>query len=143
MLLSGVFANEEYRAMLSEARAGISLSEAEVKHLDFTLSPFIKKGQSLIHILVNNRNSIMGSQSTVYQLIDYKVFTARNIDLPRKVRYSKRRARIHAKVDKKYRMGRTYEDILLFMKEYPHLPVTQIDSVEEKKAARYCLPSTL
>ena len=91
MLLSGVFANEEYRAMLSEARAGISLSEAEVKHLDFTLSPFIKKGQSLIHILVNNRNSIMVSQSTVYQLIDYKVFTARKMcirDSPNSVYHS-------------------------------------------------------
>lgn len=134
-----VYAEEEYRTMLREAQEGISLSEAEVKHLDSILSPLIKKGQSLNHILVNNRDSIMVSRSTIYRLIDYNVFTARNIDLPRKVRYSRRKVRVHAKIDKKCRVGRTYEDFLLFMQEHPHLPVTQIDSVEGKKGGKVLL----
>lgn len=133
------YADEEYRTMLKEAREGISLSEAEVKHLDSILSPLIKKGQSLNHILANNRDSIMVSRSTIYRLIDYNVFTVRNIDLPRKVRYSKRKVRIHAKVDKKCRIGRTYEDFLLFMQAHPYLPVTQIDSVEGKKGGKVLL----
>lgn len=133
------YAEEEYRTMLREAREGISLSEAEVKHLDSILSPLIKKGQSLNHILVNNRDSIMVSRSTIYRLIDYNVFSARNIDLPRKVRYSKRKVPIHAKVDKKCRIGRTYVHFLLFMQEHPHLPVTQIDSVEGKKGGKVLL----
>lgn len=134
-----LYADEEYHTMLREAREGISLSEAEVAHLDSILSPLIKKGQSLNHILANNRDSIMVSRSTIYRLIDYNVFTARNIDLPRKVRYSKRKVRAHAKIDKKCRIGRTYEDFLLFMQEHPHLPVTQIDSVEGKKGGKVLL----
>lgn len=133
------YADEEYRTMLREAREGISLSQAEVKRLDSILSPLIKKGQSINHILANNPDSIMVSRSTIYRLIDYNVFSARNIDLPRKVRYSKRKVRTHAKVDKKCRIGRTYEDFLLFMQEHPHLPVTQLDSVEGKKGGRVLL----
>ena len=133
------YADGEYHTMLREAREGISLSEAEVEHLDDILSPLIKKGQSLNHILANNRDSIMVSRSTIYRLIDYNVFTARNIDLPRKVRYSKRKVRAHAKVDKKCRIGRTYDDFRLFMQEHPHLPVTQLDSVEGKKGGKVLL----
>ena len=133
------YADREYRTMLREVREGISLSEAEVKHLDSILSPLIKKGQSLNHILANNRDSIMVSRSTLSRLMEDNLFTARNIDLPRKVRYSKRKIRSHAKIDKKCRIGRTYEDFLLFMQEHPHLPVTQIDSVEGKKGGKVLL----
>lgn len=134
-----VYADEEYHTTLRESREGIALSEAEVQRLDSILSPLIKKGQSLNHILANNRDSITVSRSTIYRLINYNIFNARNIDLPRKVRYSKRKVRVHAKVDKKCRIGRTYEDFLLFMQEHPHLPVTQLDSVEGKKGGKVLL----
>ena len=86
-------AEKEYRQILSESRQGISLSEAEVKYLDTLISPLIMKDQSLNHICASNRDSISVSESTIYRLIDYNVFSARNIDLPRKVRYSKRKIR--------------------------------------------------
>ena len=69
----------------------------------------------------------MVSESTIYRLIDYNVFTARNIDLPRKVRYAKRKIKKHAKVDKSCRINRTYEDYMAFRKRdagirmFPHL----------------------
>lgn len=119
----------EYRNVLSETRSGISLSENEIKHLDSIISPLILRGQSINHICANNLDSIMVSESTIYRLVDYNLFSARNIDLSRKVRYKSRKIKRHFKVDKACRINRTYKDFELFMQENADLSVTQIDSV--------------
>lgn len=130
---------EEYRATLSEAREGIFMSEEETSHLDKLFSPLIMKGQSVHHIYVNNRDSIMTSESTIYRLIDCNLFEARNIDLPRKVRFSARKVKKHLKVDKACRNGREYTDFKLYMAQHPDLPVTEMDSVEGKKGGKVLL----
>lgn len=132
-------ADEEYRSVLSESRSGISYSEEEIRHLDEVISPLIRKGQSINHICANNKDSLMVSESTIYRLIDYNLFSARNIDLPRKVRYSKRKRKKHFKVDKACRINRTYDDFLKFCSEHPDLPVTQMDSVEGTKGGKVLL----
>ena len=81
----------------------------------------------------------MVSESTLYRLVVYNVFTARNIDLPRKVRYSRRRKRKDFKVDKACRIGRTYNDYITYCSQHPDLPVTQMDSVEGKKGGKVLL----
>jgi IS30 family transposase len=129
----------EYQAVLSEARQGISLTEHEVKHLDSIISPLIKKGQSLNHICANNKDSLMVSKSTLYRLIDFNVFSARNIDMPRKVRYAKRKIKKQFKVDKACRIGRTYRDFQHFLDENPHLPIVEMDTVEGRKGGKVLL----
>lgn len=133
-----VLAHNEYRTMLSEAGEGISLSEEDIRHLDGLVSPLVFKGQSFHHIFVNNTDSIMVSERTLYRLTDYNLFKARNMDLPRKVRYSKRRQKKHYKVDKGCRVRRNYQDFLNFMDKNPDLPVTELDSVEGTKMAKCC-----
>ena len=130
---------KEYREILSEARSGISLSEQEIFHLDEVISPLLKKKQSLHHICVHHADSIMISESTLYRFVDYNLFSARNIDMPRKVRYAKRKKKKDFKVDKACRIGRTYQDFLAFAKEHPDLPVTQMDSVEGTKGGKVLL----
>lgn len=132
-------ADQEYREILSQSRAGISYSEEEIKHLDSIVSPLIFRGQSINHICANNKDSLMVSESTLYRLIDYNLFCARNIDLPRKVRYSRRRKAKEFKVDKSCRIGRTFEDFSLYYNEHPDLPVTQMDSVEGRKGGKVLL----
>ena len=136
---SPLYADKEYKETLSESRQGISLSEDEVKRLDGIVSPLIMKGQSLNHICATNRDTLMVSESTLYRLVDYNVFSARNIDLPRKVRYSRRKTGKHLKVDRRCRAGRTYGDYLEFIGEHPGLPVTELDSVEGKKGGKVLL----
>ena len=116
-------AQEEYKSLLSEAREGISLSEDEIRHLDSIISPLILKGQSLNHIFQNHGDSIMVSESTLYRLINDNLFTARNLDLPRRVRFSKRKCRKNRKIDKQCRTGRTYLDYQVYIQEHPDLPV--------------------
>lgn len=126
-------AHEEYSNVLSESRTGISFSEEEIRHLDELISPLIRQNQSPHHICVSNRDSIMVSERTIYRLIDSNLFSARNIDLPRKVRFSARKVPAHFKIDRACRIGRDYNCFLSFMKNNPDSPVVQLDSVIGKR----------
>jgi len=82
----------------------------------------------------------MHSERTIYNYVDYGLFTARNIDLPRKVVYRPRKKSAdHFKVDKSCRVGRTYEDFLNFLKEHPDTPVVEMDTVEGTKGGKVLL----
>ena len=126
-------ADRKYRTVLSQSRKGISLSDEELLYLDKIISPLIRQNQSPYHICTVNKDLITVSQSTVYRLIDAKRLSVLNIDLPRKVRFSVRKKTVHAKEDKKCRIGRTREDFLAFMEEHPGIPVVELDSVEGMK----------
>jgi len=132
-------AHKEYQIVLSEARSGISLSEEEIRYLDEIITPLIRQKQSPHHICVTNRDSIMVSERTIYRLVDARILSAMNIDLPRKVRYSARKQKIHAKVDKACRIGRDYECYLTYINNNPDIPITQLDSVEGKKGGKVLL----
>lgn len=132
-------AQKEYRLVLSESRSGISLSEDEVMHLDRIVTPLVRQKQSPHHICVTNRDSIMVSERTIYRLIDSRIISAMNMELPRKVRYSARKQTVHAKVDRACRIGRDHDCFITYMEEHPGLPVTQLDSVEGKKGGKALL----
>lgn len=137
---SAVSAQHEYEAVRSESRAGICISEAEALALDSFVSPLLRKGQSIHHIRVNNPSSIMFSEKTLYNYVDAGVFSARNIDLPRKVTFRPRKSRHDSfKVDKSCRIGRTYEDFLSFLHDHPDCPIVQLDSVEGTKGGKVLL----
>ncbi|NLK27734.1 MAG: IS30 family transposase [Clostridiales bacterium] len=133
-------AHKEYEMVRSEARSGISADENEIARLDSIISPLILKGQSINHICSSKRDIIMHSDKTIYNYLDYNLFSARNIDLVRKVKYRPRKkSTTRFKVDKSCRIGRTYEDFLLFMKEHPDTPIVQMDSVEGTKGGKVLL----
>lgn len=132
-------ADKEYRDTLSEARSGLSYSEEEIHRLDDIISPLIFKGQSINHICANNADRLMASESTIYRLVDYNLFRARNVDLPAKVRYSRRRSKRQYKVDKACRIGRTYPDFLSFREEHPDVPVVEMDSVVGRSGGKVLL----
>jgi len=124
----------------SESRSGFNLTEDELKQLDSTISPLLKNGQSLHHILSNNQDSISICEKTAYIYADSGLFSAKNIDMPRKVRFRPRKKKSkELKVDKACRIGRTYEDFEKFHTENPSIPVTELDSVEGKKGCAVLL----
>lgn len=132
-------AQAEYELSLHESRTGIGITEDEAKQLDALFSPLLRKKQSIHHICVNHPDSVMVSESTIYRLVDYNLFEARNIDLPRKVRYAPRKKKKIFKVDKTCRIGRTYQDYKTYRENHPDIPVTQMDSVEGKKGGKVLL----
>lgn len=139
-LYSAVISQNQYQTLLSECRSGITIDEAETARLDAIISPLILRGQSIHHICSTQADAIMCSEKTIYNYVDLSLFSARNLDLPRKVRYRPRKKSIAPfKVDKTCRMGRTYKDFLAYMSENPDTPVVEMDTVEGVKGGRVLL----
>lgn len=133
-------AQKEYEAVRSESRSGFALNEDELKTLDDTVSPLLKKGQSLHHIMIYHSDELMKSERTLYNYINNGLFSARNIDMPRTVRMRPRKnVSNNFKVDKACRIGRNYETYRHYIAEHPGIPVRQIDSVEGIKGGAVLL----
>jgi len=129
----------KYKNCLSEARSGLSFSEDEIRHLDEIISPLIRQGQSPHHICVTNPDEIMVCEKTIYNLIDARIISAMNLDLPRKVRFSARKNPRHIKVDKGCRINRSFDCFGNFMEIHPDYPVTELDSVVGNKGGKVLL----
>ena len=133
-------AQKEYELTRSESRAGFAVSEQELDRLDSVISPLLRKGHSLHSICQNHADSIMLSEKTLYTYMDNNLFSARNIDMPRKVRLRPRKRKpVSLKVDKACRIGRSYQDFLAFQKQSPDLPVVELDSVEGVQGGKVLL----
>jgi IS30 family transposase len=139
-LYKAVTAEEEAKLLLRESRSGISLDEDEIQRIDGIVTPLVLQGQSIHHICCSNKDSIMSSERTIYNYVNDHVLTAKNIDLPRKVRYRPRKkANTRFKVDKNCVVGRSYNDFLLFMESIEHSAVAQMDTVEGRKGEKVIL----
>lgn len=122
-------AQEAYREKLVESRAGVNISEDELLDLDTFLSPLIRRGQSVHHIVTSNPDRFNISEKSIYRYVDGGLLSARNIDMPRVCRLKPRKSKpvVH-KVDSSCRIGRAYADFETLMKQTP-LAVVEIDSV--------------
>ena len=138
-LYDPAFAQKEYETAWSEAHTGLSYTEEEIRHIDRIVSPLLLKGQSPAHILQNHADELMVSESTLYRLLDDGLLRARNVDLPRKVRFRARKTPRTFKVDKRCRMGRTYADFNAYLEGHPGTAVVQGDSVEGVKGGKVLL----
>ena len=133
-------AQQEYEMVRSESRSGFNLTEGELKQLDHIISPLLKKGQSLLHILIHTYDSFSICEKTEYIYADNGLLEAKNIDMPRKVRFRPRKKKSNVlKVDKACRIGRTFEDFRKYRKENPSVPVAELDSVEGIKGGAVLL----
>jgi len=72
----------------------------------------------------------MSSERTIYNYVNDHVLTAKNIDLPRKVRCRPRKkVKTRLKVDKTCTIGRCHNDFLTFMKDMELSAIVQMDTV--------------
>lgn len=134
------FADDSYRELLSSSREGINQTPEAMQELDQLISPLILRGQSLSHIYMSHANDIGCSRRTLYKYINQSVFTARNIDLPRKVKYKPRKINSSQKsLNRAYRDGRSYNEFLVLLKENSELQVVEMDSVEGQKGGKVLL----
>lgn len=102
-------ADRKYRETLSDSRSGISLSRHELRLKDKVISPLIAQGQSPYQIITNHPELDV-SVRTVYTYLDMGLFTSRNIDLKRKVKFKPRKVHKTQISDRKVFTGRTYSD---------------------------------
>lgn len=126
-------ADQSSQELLVSCRQGINQAPADIAMLDTLISPLLAQGQSLAHIYAFHGHEIPCSRKTLYNYIDQGVFTAKNIDLRRKVRYKCKPRKTGTRVSlaaKEFRIGRTYEDFQKFIQENPDIPVIELDTVE-------------
>jgi transposase, IS30 family len=133
-------AEASYRAILTSSREGLNLTAEQLKDLDELISPLIIKGQSISHIYSNHKQEINCSERTIYKYFDKNAFTAKNIDLPRKVKFKPRKKRyIPLSEDKTHRIGRTYEDFKLYIEKNPDASVVEMDTVHGTNSGKVLL----
>lgn len=129
-----------YKELLTSAREGINMDKGEFKELDALVTPLVKRGQSIAHICAAHKDEIAVTERTVYNYFDHGLFTAANLDLPRKVRYKPRKHRLNTQPrDYTVREGRTYEDFQRLLLEHPTASVVEMDTVVGRKGGKVLL----
>ncbi len=129
-------AQGKYEKLRSESRQGIDITSTEFKHLNDIVSDEIKKGHSFSMIVRNHKNEFPVGKRTLYNYVENGYLDIINLDLPRKVRYKKRKRNNSnkPKKDTKIRINRTYEDFRDYVKNYNdnnfNINIVEIDTVE-------------
>lgn len=123
-----VTSNREYKTLLVESRNGINITEDDLKHMDSIVTPLILQGQSPYQI-VENHPEINCTEKTIYNYIASGALSAKNLDLPRKVKYKLRKPHPSEINDKDIFEARTYKDFLNYLQAYPDSNIVEMDTV--------------
>lgn len=123
-------AQKDYRDLLVGARQGANITEDELCALDALISPLIRQGQSVHHILTNHPDRFDLHEKTVYRYIAGGLLRAKNGDMPRVCSLKPRvRKPVEHKIDTTCRLGRTYADFHAFTAAAPDARAVEMDSV--------------
>lgn len=131
-------AQAEYERKLSDSRKGIDMTSTEFKNLNDIVSREIKQGHSFSMIIRNHKNEFSVGKRTLYNYVENGYLDIINLDLPRKVRYAKRkRKQTTTTKDTKIRINRTYTDFKDFVKHFNdnnfNIDIVEMDTVEGTK----------
>lgn len=124
-------ADIKYNDRIVSSRAPSRITKEQFDSLNILFTPLMKQGQSISVIYQNHKNEIMVSENTIRNYVRKGLF---NVDLLDTIR-----PRFTSKTSKKRRViknvsllaGRTYDDLLDFLKTNESL-ITQIDTVVGK-----------
>lgn len=133
-------ANTKYTELLTLSREGLNITSTQLKKIDDIISPLILKGQSLSHIFINHKEELNCCERTLYYYFEKNAFTARNIDLPRKVKYKPRKqSTLPVIKESTHRVGRTFDDFVKFIEDNPSTPVVEMDTVHGTRSGKVIL----
>ena len=135
-------------ANLVNSRKGIDINNDEFNKLDAIIKKGIDENKSIYQIKIENKDEIDKSITTLYRYINNGILTTKRIDLPRAVKFKKR------KHNKKYeysenkeidRTGHTYLDYLSYIHKNPRVNVWQLDflgaiKTDSKNILSFILP---
>lgn len=120
-------AQQEYETVLVESREGIPLTKDEFYRTEEIISSAVKSGQNIYHAIQANHLSV--SKTTVYRHIECGYYTISKIDLPRAVKFKSRKNAKGEYVPKGVKVGRSFEDFMLFLEENPSVNYVEMDTV--------------
>jgi len=120
-------AHTEYASLLVEAREGIPLNTAQFWEADALITAGIKKGQHLYHIM--ETHDIGFSKSTAYRHLHRGYLSISKTQMPRMVKFKRRKQHRPDSVPKAVRAGRTYADFQSFIDERGITSWVEMDTV--------------
>ena len=130
-------ANDDYRKNLVESRAGIDFENSEFRKMDKIVKEEIDKGHSF-YMIINDHPEFNITERTLYYYQEKGYLSCKNIDLPRLVRYKKRKRNVSKnKSERKEntcRINRTFEDFNKYIKENNITYYVEMDTVEGIKS---------
>lgn len=133
-------ADIKYKELLKSSREGLNITSKELKKIDEIISPLILKGQSISHIFTHHKNEINFCERTLYYYFDKNAFTAKSIDLPRKVKYKPRKKSTTPVIKETTdRVGRTFNDFIKCIEDNPNIPVVEMDTVHGTRSGKVLL----
>lgn len=135
-------ANKEYNVFKTEARIGVRLSQEEIYNINTIITPLIRdKHQSINHVFINNPDLLYFSKPTFYSYVNLNLFSFRNIDLIRKVKYKPRKddEKRRTRTESIIRIGRTYNDFNDYISINPNASIVEMDTVEGIKGGKVFL----
>lgn len=122
-------ADREYRSTLVSSRDGFDLNAGEFQTINDIVSPLIKKGQSIYHIVNSNRGSLPVSESTIRRLLNGSELDVCRLDLPEAVKRKPRKKPHAQSAPPVSKEGHLYKDYLDYI-QYNDIPTVQMDCVE-------------
>lgn len=128
----------------SESRKGIDITEEEINIINKNIVPLIKdKKQSINQVYTNHPDLLPFTKTTFYTYVNNGVINLTNLDLPRKVRYKKRKKKDdnNYKKDLSILINRTYEEYIIRLDEEKDkkLTIWQLDTVIGLQTDKKCL----
>ena len=120
-------AQKEYEIVLVESREGIPLTKEEFYKTEEIISSSVKAGQNIYHAI--QANNLPVSKTTVYRHIECGYYTISKIDLPRAAKFKPRKEQKGEYVPKGVKIGRSFEDFMLFLEESPSTNYVEMDTV--------------
>lgn len=126
-------ANDDYKKILVESRQGIDFENVEFRKMDKIVKEEIDKGHSF-YMIITDHPEFNITERTLYYYQENGYLSCKNIDLPRKVRYKKRKRNVPKnKSDRKEancRINRTYQDFLKYKEINKITYYVEMDTVE-------------
>lgn len=120
-------AQQEYESVLVESREGIPLTKEEFYKTEAIISSAVKSGQNIYHAI--KANNLPVSKTTVYRHIECGYYTISKIDLPRAAKFKPRKEQKGEYVPKGVKIGRSFEDFMLYLEENPSINYVEMDTV--------------
>ena len=135
-------AQKHYEEQLINARTGVDIKPDELDEIEQQIVPLIKdKNQSVNQVYINHPDILYFSKTTFYKYVDIGVLSLTNLDLPKKVKYKKRKNHKNKENKREIALlkGRKYEDFILYTTEHPQMNIVELDTVIGTIDSKKCL----
>lgn len=135
-------AQKHYEEQKVLSRSGVDITPEEINAIEEQIVPLIKnKKQSVNQVFINHPDILYFSKTTFYNYVNMEIFSLTNADLPKLIRYKKRKKGKNTGNKRELALlnGRRYEDFVLFTTNHPQMNIVEMDTVIGQRDNRKCL----